>query len=360
MFTPPRCPNPLCPMHRAPEPLFFKRKGFYLPKCRSVPVPRFQCKVCRLGFSRQTFRVDYRDHKPHVNAQLVKLLASGIGLRQSARIVPLARKSTELKFRKLARQLCFLNVNLRQPFPEGSEFEFDEMVTFETCKVTRPLTLPVLIEAKTLLVVAAEPAPIRPFGKKTPARAARIAAYEKAHGKRRDRSRRAILRVLSAAGAATRHLEKVVLRTDEKPVYKPLAAQVFGAERLAHEQFSSRLPRTPRNPIFRINLTAAVARDLNGRLRRRSWLASKQAHFLQQQLGLFMCWRNFVRRRVNSDRRTPAMALGWLERRLSTEQLLGWRQDWRKRSGHPLSRDAQAITDFNEARAARLAVAAAG
>ena len=360
MFEPPRCPNFSCPMFRDPKPRFFLRKGFYLPKCRSVPVPRFRCKGCGLGFSRQTFRVDYRDHKPHLNAPLVRLLASGLGLRQSARILPMARKSTEMKFRKMARQLSFLQGNLREQFPVGSEFELDELITFETCKVTRPLALPVLIEAKSLLVVAAEPATLRPFGKTTARRTTKIEKYEERHGRRPDRSRRSILRVLASAGRWTRHLPKVVLRTDKKDLYRTLAQQVFGEARIEHLQFSSRLPRSPANPIFRINLTAAIARDLNGRLRRRSWLASKQRHFLELQLGIFMTYRNFVRRRVNQDERTPAVALGWLDQGLTTEQLLGWRQDWRKRSGHPLSNLALAIGAVRAARqSARVAVAAA-
>lgn len=356
MFEPPCCPNPLCPMHRAPEPGFFKRKGYYLPKCRSVPVPRFQCKVCRLGFSRQTFRVDYGDHKPHVNAQLVKLLASGLGLRQSARMLPLARKSTEHKFRKLARHLSFLNQNLRRKFLWDCEFEFDEMITFENCKVTQPLALPVAVETGSLLVIAAEPAPIRPFGRMSRRRRAKIAAHERKHGKRRDGSRRAILRVLGVIGALTRHMLQVPLRTDQKGLYRTLARKVFGAERLHLTQFSGKLPRVPGSPLFRINHTAALARDLNGRLRRRSWLASKKRHFLERQLGIFMCYRNFVRRRTNRDPRSPAMVLRWLEERLTVQKLIGWRQDWGRRSGHPLSDQARSIREVNEARDAELGI----
>ena len=88
VFCPPRCPNPDCPAHRV-EKLgrtdFYDRKGYYHPKCRARPVPRFKCKVCNRGFSRQTFRQDYCDNKPHLNARLFDLLASGLGLRQASR-----------------------------------------------------------------------------------------------------------------------------------------------------------------------------------------------------------------------------------------------------------------------------------
>ena len=75
MVQPPRCPNRACPEHHHPTPRFYVRTGFYRPRCRSHPVPRFRCRTCERGFSRQTFRVDYRDHRPSLNDPLVRLLA---------------------------------------------------------------------------------------------------------------------------------------------------------------------------------------------------------------------------------------------------------------------------------------------
>lgn len=351
MFHPPRCPNRLCPMFRSPTLFFFERRGYYFPKCRPWGVPRFRCLTCEKGFSRQTFRSDYRDHKPHTNAPLVRFLESGLGLRQVARMLPLARKSAELKFRKIARTLVLLQHNLLEGLPEISEFEMDELVTFEECKVAKPLTLPVIIEARSLFVIAAKPEPLRPFAKRTERNQALIERAEEREGPRPDRSRLGILRVLKTVALRTRAHERILLRTDRKSVYPGLAERVFGKERLVHERYSSRLPRKPGNPIFRINLTAAIARDLNGRLRRRSWLHSKKARFLERQLGIFLTYRNFVRRRVNRDPRTPAMVLGWLPRPLTTEDLSGWRQDWGKLSGHPLSDRARAIGALQEERA---------
>jgi transposase-like protein len=59
-------------------------------------VPRFRCRTCRKGFSRQTFRADYRDHRPSLNDPLFRLIASGIGLRQAARNLALSPRCTEL------------------------------------------------------------------------------------------------------------------------------------------------------------------------------------------------------------------------------------------------------------------------
>jgi transposase-like protein len=212
MFQPPRCPNPTCSRHRSPEPGFFRRRGFYWPACRAHPVPRFTCRSCGRGFSRQSFRSDYRDHRPDLNAGLLRLLASGLGLRQSARLLGLSRRCTELKFRKIATHLRDFNLNLRGELAEGVTLQFDEFETYEGRRNTRPLTIPTLIERETRFVLWAESAPIRPRGRMTPSRLAAIAREDVLHGTRRDRSRASIERTLSIGRLSTRG--RLVLQSD--------------------------------------------------------------------------------------------------------------------------------------------------
>lgn len=346
MFEPPRCPHPHCPRHADPRPSFCVRRGFYLPKCRAHPVPRFRCKTCGKGFSRQTFRMDYRDHRPDLNPYLFAMLASGLGLRQSARILGLARWCTVVKFRKVARHLHGLNLNLRGDLPAGSSLQFDELETFEGRRNTRPLTLPVLIDRDTMFVIWGESAPIRPRGKMSESRKRAIAADERRLGIRRDESRRAIQSVLAHGAAICRRLSAVVLRTDEKTTYPSLARAAFGASRLFHLQTNSKLPRHTWNPLFPINHTEAMARDLVGRLRRESWLASKQGWCLDLQMQLFMAYRNYVRRRFNRDKASPAQILGFVPRRLTPWELLSWRQDWSGRSVHPIASRCESVDEF--------------
>ena len=161
MFEPSRCPYFRCSQHLEPSPNFFRRHGHYAPICRPHPVPRFRCKACRRTFSRQTFRMDYRDHRPDLNARLFQSLASGIGLRQSSRNLRLSLRCTELKFRKIARHLRRLNLNLRTTLPEGSRFQLDELETYEGRRNGRPLSVPVVIERGSRYIVWAESATIR-------------------------------------------------------------------------------------------------------------------------------------------------------------------------------------------------------
>ena len=336
MFSPPRCPYWRCSQHRLPSPDFYRRHGHYLARCRPHPVPRFLCRVCRRTFSRQTFRMDYRDHRPDLNPRVLRSLASGLGLRQTSRNLRLSLRCTELKFRKVARHLRRLNLNLRGPLPPDAALQLDELETYESRRNTRPLSVPVLIESSSRFVIWAEAASIRPRGKMTPGRRQAQEQDEKRHGRRRDGSRRSLRRALRRGADLAGGLQRVALHTDRKSSYLGLAREAFGPERLIHTTTSSRLPRTVANPLFPINQTEALARDLMGRLRRESWLASKKRRFLDLALQVFIAYRNYVRRRFNRDRASPAQMLGFVSRRMAEGELLTWRQDWGMDSIHPL------------------------
>ncbi len=113
MFAPPCCPYPDCSEHLDPDKSFYSRHGTYRPACRRRPVPRFRCRACKRTFSRQTFRIDYRDRRPDLNAALFSMTASGVGIRQSARILGLSLRSAQLKLRKIDRHLRLLTESER-------------------------------------------------------------------------------------------------------------------------------------------------------------------------------------------------------------------------------------------------------
>jgi len=339
MFTPPRCPNLFCSQHLAPKGRFFVCKGFYQPKCRAHPVPRFRCRYCRTGFSRQTFRADYCDHRPDLNARLFTLLNSGVGQRQSARILGLSRRCLEVKFHKYARHSRGLNLNLRGPLRKGVSFQFDELETYEGRRNTRPLTVPLLIERDSRFVIWAESATIRPRGKMTPARKEAIAREEAASSKRTDRSFACIQRTLVRGRALAGELPFILVETDEKTSYPNHLTRAFPEQRVEHRTTNSKEPRTRWNPLFPINHTDARLRDLMGRLRRDSWLGTKLRKYLDLHLLYHTSYLNYVRPRFNREKRTPAERLGFLPRPLKVGEVLGWRQDWGHHSIHPLSAD---------------------
>ena len=338
-FIPPRCPYRSCPEHATPRPRFWRRHGSYQPRCRRSPVPRFRCDTCGRTFSRQTFRHDYRDRRPDCNARLLWLLVSGVGLRQSARQLGLGVHAVQRKFRKLARTCRWLHRNLSPRLPPGRTYLLDEEETYEKASI-RPLTMPVLIERESAFVVATMAGPIRRLAPPGLRRRQLQERDEARRGRRRDRSGACVRATLRALRARLDGGE-LCLQTDDKASYRSIGREVFG-DAVRHETTPGRMARGTFNPLFPINLTLAMTRDNCGRLRRQSWLVTEKRRCLQLHLQLFAAYRNYVRRRHNTDRPddTPAVLLGLLPRRLRVPELLGWRQDWGPRSPHPGSRDA--------------------
>jgi transposase-like protein len=349
MFDPPRCPHTDCPAHHEPGGRFFRRHGAYWPKCRPTAVPRFLCLCCRRTFSRQTLRSDYHDHKPHLNQQVLSRLCSGSGLRQTARELGMAKRNLDLKARKIATHLEQLHHNLMAELSGDVSLAFDEMETFEGCRSTRPLTVPVLIEQESTFLIDARSAPIRPSGRMTPKRRRLIAEEERRNGRRRDGSRRACARVLATAAKRCAGATTVRFRSDYKTTYPKLLREAFGADRVRHLQVSSKLRRDHLNPLHRINLTLARMRDLLGRLHRRSWLVTKRGKYLDLYLMVFACYRNYHCVRFNGEKHSPAELLGFLPRRLTKGELLSWRQDWGPaRSPHPLSPWLESVDEYRQ------------
>lgn len=357
MFEPPRCPYADCSAHKEPDGRFYLRHGFYRAQCRPVPVPRFRCRRCRRTFSRQTLRSDYRDHKPHLNQEVFSRLCSGAGLRQTARELGIGKRNLELKARKIAEHLGCLHHNLMGEFEGELSLAFDEMETFEGCRSTRPVTVPVLIEQESTFLIDARAAPIPPSGRKTPRRRRLIEADERRNGKRRNESRRVCAEVLATVAKRCAKATAIRFRSDRKPTYPKLLREAFGPERVRHLRISSKRPRDTTNPLHRINLMLARLRDLLGRLHRRSWLVTKQRRYLELFLMMFACYRNYHCARFNGETQCPAERLGFVPRRLTKGELLSWRQDWgAERSPHPLSPWLESVAEYRE-RTRRLACA---
>lgn len=339
-FDPPRCPNSLCVAHHKPEGRWYLRKGYYQPACRSGPVQRYQCRHCLIGFSAQTFRHDCGDRKPWCNVPLFDYLTSGVGLRQSGRMVGLTIRAVQGKLRKFGRTCLGLHENLSSRLPGNRSFLLDEEETYERSK-RWPLTMPVLIERETWFVVAVEAGPIRRLARKGSKMRALQDADEERQGRRPDHSRQCVRKVLESLRQRVGDAA-ITMLTDKKGSYATLIRSVFG-EAARHETTAGKNPRTTYNPLFPINTTLAMTRDNNGRLRRLSWLVTKLCECLLRQTAIFTVYRNYVRQRFNRDPRndTPGKLLKLVPRALQSREVLAWRQDWGGNSIDPMSCDAR-------------------
>jgi len=320
-FEPPHCPFAGCPAFTKP-PSRFPRWGTFRVQSRTEPERRYRCPSCRRTFSRQTFRQDYRDRRPETNVRLFQLLTSGVGLRQSARLLDLSCSGVQHKMRKMAATCAALHRNLSRSLPPGRAYVLDEAAGHQASS-QGSVSMPIVIERDSRFIVATGVAPARK-------------AAPKGTGLR---SRPCV------AGALRELAEKregpLELHTNRKASYAELCREVFRGD-ATHTTTSG---SQARNPLLQLRATVAMLRDSCARLRPDSWLGSRALPLLKAQLDIFAVYRNYVRQRSNRDdaMRAPACFLGLLPRRLHPDEVLRWRQDWGARSIHPISRSGMRL-----------------
>lgn len=360
-WTPPRCPNEDCVAHgglgNAGSPggptkpdgdegchadaskggrsaRWYVKKGWNWPLCRSRPHQRFRCTLCRRWFSLSTFRADRYDKKPWHNARVVEEVCSGTGLRETARMLGMARTALQLKARKLSKHCHQVHRNQLKHARLGPEFQMDEAITFEGDRRLRPLALAVLIERASWLMVDAFAGPKPPHGSRTEKTKRRIRAMEEAEGPRVDRHKTSVAKVLRTMVSCLvdRKPRFYFLVTDEEPTYGGIFRRVNRAlpdtEARHIQESGSLVPRDVHHPLFPAHHTQALMRDRVGRLRRRSWLHSKCRKYLNLMLGMFICYRNYIRPARNGGQQTPGELAEIPDGCLTLGQLIGWRQDW--------------------------------
>jgi hypothetical protein len=326
-FAPTHCPNPGCADHLGG--LRFQRDGSFLRRCDGRRVPRFRCGRCARRFSLQSFRLDWRQRKPHVNVALFGCLISKVTHRQAARVLRIDRKTVHRRLRlwgpALRRFHAAQLVRARRRGGLSGFFSFDELETFENDRRLQPLTVPVLIHRKTRFLVHLEVAPLPARGGLSPRDRERKERRAAAFGRRVSGSAAAVERCLLALKDVHAPLAPVELITDRKRSYPPLVRRMF-PHRAAFVRESSGAVRNTLNPLFAINHTLAMLRDQVSRLVRRNWGASKRADQLVHHLWIFAAWRNYVRPTFNhTPSQSAASALGLFPGRLKPADLLRWK-----------------------------------
>ena len=327
-FEPPHCPRDDCPSlstgHRR-----WCFKGRYPRACDGRTVQRFLCLECHRTFSTQTFRVDYRLKKPHLNHDLIGPFVSKVTHRQAARVLGCSRKTVAHRLELLGEHCRDFHLRRLALAREGGGlrgvFQLDELETFEHSRRLAPVTMPVLIERKSFFVVDLESARLPCRGRLSERDRLEKQEREREHGVRRSGSRRAVEKCFETLASHHAKDGRVCVETDRKSTYTTILARRFRA-RLAHERHSSKAKRDYQNPLFPINHTLAMMRDGISRLVRRTWAASKLRERLERHAWIWLVWRNYVRGITNrAPRVTPAMAIGVEAKRWRPSEICAWR-----------------------------------
>ncbi len=321
--SPPFCPNPGCEFHRGPRAAWrWKRAGFFARAAAPRRVQRFQCCHCRRHFSEQTFRTSYWLKRPELLAPVFHRLLGCSGFRQIAREFEVSPQTVLGLAARLGRHCLLFHQRHRPQGPIAEPLALDGFESFEWSQYY-PTRYHVVAGRSSHFFYGFTDSECRRSGRMSAAQQRRRLQLEARHGRPDPRSTElevaALLRLVAPAPQALQ------LHTDQHRDY-PRALRRLPHLALEHHTISSRAARTPRNPLFAINLLDLLVRHSGSNHKRETIAFSKRRQSAIERLWLFLVWRNYLKR--FSERRrdaTPAVRLGLLARRLSVAEVLAQR-----------------------------------
>jgi transposase-like protein len=277
----------MCPTCQSNNSLI--KKGFYTRRSDQKRIQRYFCHKCRVRFSAQTHRIDYRHRKRSINQQVFRLLCKGVSQRACALIVDVRPPAIATRVNRFAL-VSKKNMQITNSREKKSHsILIDEMESFEHTKC-KPLTIPIAVEDKTRRILALDVGQIAAKG--------HLAAISrKKYGYRKCERERVLTNVFSEI---TSYCAKdVVIKSDLSCHYPAKIKKFF--PHATHLSFKGRrgavvgqgeLKRGGFDPLFSLNHTYAMIRDNLKRLTRRTWCTTKRPNILVKLIYIYSWFHN--------------------------------------------------------------------
>ena len=317
--APPFCPNPACPFHTRTAGWPYARAGFHRRRHPPRRVQRFRCRHCGRHFSEQTFRTTYWLKRPRLLRPVLHGLVAGSAFRQLARSLEASPQTIALMSARLARHCLLFHLRHRPTGPATEPLVLDSFQSFEHSQYS-PTLFHLLAGQRSHFCHGFTDSELRRSGSMRPAQKRRRAELEAAFGRPDPRAiEHAVAELLRIVLPDPQPL---ALHTDDHADY-PRALARLPHLRVTHRTISSRAARTPRNPLFAVNLLDLLIRHSSANHRRETIAFSKRRQSAAERLWVFLVWRNFMKwfsERVPEA--TPAMRAGVATTKLTAAALL--------------------------------------
>ena len=319
-FRPPFCPRKDCPDHLYKGRGYrSKRNGYYRRKCDPQRrVPRFVCRTCERGFSRQSFATTYYMKRPELLAPVAGMLVACAAHRQIARHLGCAPSTvTHISVRLGDHAHRFHELAMARLKNIDEPVVFDHFETFVRSQQDR-LGIATPVGQRSWFVYGFEGARYRGSSRRSPRKRALKSPPTWAPPGEITQSTRKTLGFL-----LTKVREQLELISDDNPTYRPVIRRLdrAGAPRILHRVY----PNPDRSPgadksrarerdraMFPVDLLHKLLRHSVSHYRRETIAFGRKSANVIGRTALFVLWRNFIKRM--SERRprpiTPAMRVG--------------------------------------------------
>jgi len=336
-FRPPHCPWNDCPDHRFQGRGYrAKRDGHYRRKCDPLrKVPRFRCRTCGRGFSRQSFAVTYYMKRPELLEPVAGMLVACAANRQIARHLDCAPSTvTGISVRLGRHSERFQRASVELLDEIAEPVVLDHFETFVRSQQER-LGIATPVGHRSWFVYRIRGAEYRgPTRRSRRKRAPRRKAKPTVPGAVTESTLKTLAFLLRKA---PRGLDLI---SDDNPTYR-------AAIRRLDEQFETPAPIRHRifpNPdrsgagdralalerdraMFPVDLLHKLLRHSQSHQRRETIAFGRKSENVLGRTALFTLWRNFIKH--ISERKstpiTPAMKVGLTRRPWTWRELLAKR-----------------------------------
>lgn len=299
------------------------RTGTFSRLSAPYRVQRFQCRHCRRHFSEQTFRTTYWLKRPALLLPVFHRLLGCSAFRQIAREFAVSPQTVLTHAARLGRHCMLVHAAHRPRGPVREPLVLDGFESFEFSQY-HPTRYHVLAGQRSHFFYGFTESELRRSGRMTRRQRHRRAQLERSHGRPDPRSSER--EVTTLLRLVLPEPQALVLHSDQHQDY-PRALCHLPHLTVEHRTISSRAARTPRNPLFPINLLDLLIRHCGANHKRETIAFSKRRQSAIERLWVLLVWRNYLKA-VSERRRdgSPAMRLGLCDRRWKAEELLAQRR----------------------------------
>jgi hypothetical protein len=274
MFIPPHCPNPDCEHYDSPTVQgWYRSIGRYSTKTFGN-VPRFKCRSCRLGFSKQTFSIDYYAKRLLDYSYIYHKINDGAGLRKIGRDLHASCDSITNRINRMARNATLANRQIVECLPLREDLVLDGLQNFCNSQFF-PDNYTIAVGKDSQFVYECDYATIRRAGRMTTAQKKRREEIEERFRASRQSIEKSFTRVLRSIAMKTLKREvPLILYTDEKSDYRrslwndgEIRVKMFSGQ-WRHHMTNSKVGRNTRNPLFSVNyMDREIRKDMASQTR---------------------------------------------------------------------------------------------
>jgi hypothetical protein len=222
------------------------------------------------------------------------------GYRQAARSLEASPSTVLRQVGRLGRHCLLFHEQLRPHGPPAEPLVIDGFVTYEFSQYT-PFELHLAVGSRSHFLYGFTDSELRRSGRMSPRQRRRRTQLERRFGRppprAAERAMANLLAVVLPPGSTQR------IDSDDHPAY-PRALRRLAGRRIRHRVTSSRVPRTPRNPLFPVNLMDLLIRHSSANHKRETIAFSKRRQSAVERLAIFQVWRNTMK--SLSERRQDA------------------------------------------------------